>query len=498
MAAVLVGTTLAYRLDVTTRVRTVWHASAISVCFGSLLAVAIAIHDVLLSPRSVSAAPGASYLTDDTGIVGALLHGLGDAVIAQLILLPIAGVWAFYVRETSTVAGPVESSPASATEARREAVTGRRIETSAPATLSRREALQFGAAGSVAVAIGSGGLVALTAEEAHAVAPAEVTPWLSRGIKLYINEGIKQMIDRTPVYMWGWGFESEGVDDRDGLNTPGPVIWTHEGETVELEITNTLNEDHSFVIDGVVDSGVIAPGTTVELSFDAPSAGTYLYQDRINHPVNRVLGLHGVLLVMPADRSMRFHSALDLQYWEFDSQWVWVLNEIDPKFNAKAQADVPIDPDRFVADFLPRYFTINGRMGSLAAHVETAPDTVIIDQLGNPALIRMVNAGIAIHCPHMHGNHVYPLSTNNELANPIMWKDQVMMKPGVTRDVFLPFNIPPNAVYWPPHPDGAAFLKELHGHDMEGTFPMHCHVEQSQTAGGGLYPQGLLTDWKIK
>jgi hypothetical protein len=26
---------------------------------------------------------------------------------------------------------------------------------------------------------------------------------------------------------------------------------------------------------------------------------------------------------------------------------------------------------------------------------------------------------------------------------------------------------------------------------------MHCHTEMSQTAGGGNYPQGLVTDWEL-
>ncbi len=492
--SILLARPITDRLDVGRRARLVWDAIAICSILGVAFVVVVVVHDLLFAPPQPTSAPGASYLTDEQGLWPAVRHGFGDSLVAQIVLLPIALLAGIGFRDRTNAPLSAASLP---TKPTRDPLTGRHTGSTA-ALLSRREALQFGAAGTIAAAIGSGGLVTLTTEKAHAAAPVDVTPWLSRGVSLFINEGTKKMIDGTPVYMWGWGFESEGVMERDGLHTPGPVIWTHEGETVELRVTNTLNENHSFVINGVVDSGIISPGETVELQFPAPSAGTYLYQDALNLPVNRVLGLHGALLVMPADRTMRSHPALDLQYWEFTSQWVWIFNEIDPAFNAMAQADRTIKPSRFTRDFVPRYFTINGRMGSLAAHVETAPDTVIEDSLDNPALIRMVNAGIATHSPHMHGNHVYVLSTDQQLEHQIMWKDQVMMKPGVTRDIFLPFNIPPNAVYWPPHPDGAAFLKELHGTDMEGKFPMHCHVEQSQTAGGGLYPQGLVTDWKIK
>jgi FtsP/CotA-like multicopper oxidase with cupredoxin domain len=466
--------------------------------FGFLLAIAIGVEEVLFGDAAVSAAPGAGYLSPDSGILASLSHGFRDALVAQLVIVPFALISAIWLQRSMTptesvapaqaIPAQMSTSPAGVSRARQKP---RRVH-------SRREALQYGTAGTFVMALGSGGLVAATTSTAHAAEAPEVTPWLSRGISLFINDGIKKMIDGTPVYMWGWGFESEGVDDRLALHTPGPVIWTHEGEQVELRITNTLNEDHSFAVDGVVDSGVISPGETKVVTFAAPSAGTYLYQDALNSPVNRVLGLHGTLIVMPADRSMRSRSDLAAEYWTFDTQWVWMFNQIDPSFNSLAQADRPIDAAAMRRDFKPRYFTINGRQGSLAAHPETAPDTVIEDKLDHPALVRIINAGISMHSPHIHGNHVYVLAEDDRLAEPIMWKDTLLIKPEERRDCYLPFNIPPNAVRWPPHPDGAAFLRELHGTDMEGKFPMHCHTEQSQTAAGGLYPQGLVTDWKIK
>ena len=481
-------------------VRRMWQALAFSVAFGGAVAVAVVLDRTIFPGAAISGAPGAGYLLEDGGFTYELSHALRDSLIAQLVVLPVA--WA-----TTRFFGPGVASPtvAASTAAAAPAVPAgaavpadRRPVPEPDGRLSRRAALQYGTAGTFIAALGSSGVVTLTSSAAHAEENPDVTPWLSQGIELFINDGTKRMIDGTPVYMWGWGFRSEGVDESTALHTPGPVIWTHEGETVELNITNTLNEAHSFVIDGVVDSGVIAPGASTTVSFTAPAAGTYLYQDGTNRPVHRVLGLHGALLVMPADQTMRLSTQLPLEHWTFDTQWVWIFNQIDPAFNAIAQAERPIDVNQFKANFKPRYFTINGRMGSLASHVETAPDTVIEDNLFNPALIRIVNAGYATHCPHIHGNHCFVLARNARVQSTIMWKDQFRVGPEETTDLHLPFNVPPNALYWPPHPDGAAFLRELHGTDMEGKFPMHCHIEQSQTAAGGLYPQGLLTDWKIK
>jgi FtsP/CotA-like multicopper oxidase with cupredoxin domain len=445
---------------------------------------------------SIEPAPGTAYLTDPGGLEsangfwGLAAHGFRDAALGTPVAFAVAALGlvalSWRARPTqvpSTVASPQVSGALAALST---------------ATLTKRELLKLTGAGAAAAAISSSGLVVLGAGRAHAAEPGESTPWLSDDIELFIRDGIYETIEGTPVFMYGWGFRSGGLDGRDEFLVPGPVLWANHGDTIDLTITNTRTAPHAFVIDGVIDTGPIAPGDTVSVSFAAPSPGTYMYEDSSNGSVNRVLGLHGVLVVMPADRTLRPHQDLPGEFWTFVTQWVWVFNEIDPRFNARAQAGIPIDAGEFAAEFLPRYFTLNGRMGSLAAHEETAPDTVISDTVGNPALVRIVNAGLAMHGPHFHGNHVYPLLHNAEVPRVIMWKDTIRVMPEERIDVLIPFAIPPNAVHFPPLPEGDAFLEELHGHPMEGKWPMHCHIEMSQTAAGGLYPQGLLTDWKMK
>ena len=48
-----------------------------------------------------------------------------------------------------------------------------------------------------------------------------------------------------------------------------------------------------------MNSGPIPPGATKSFEFFASKAGTYLYYDNLNQPVNRMMGLHGALIVMP-------------------------------------------------------------------------------------------------------------------------------------------------------------------------------------------------------
>jgi hypothetical protein len=471
-------------------------APVVAAALGVLLLPSVVLHGLVddvfrIDPLAdLAAAPGAGYLLQDTGehaahgVAGYAAHSLRDALLSvpmSLLLWLLAGA---FVRLRSPAV--VESRP--------------RIPADdiVPGAVSRRQFLKYGGAGAAVMTLGSGGLLTLSGGRAHAAAQGSVTPWLTDDIQLFINDGTVSMIDGVPVYMWGYGLRSGSLDDSDALHTPGPVLWTDHGQSVTVTVTNTLDEPHSFFIDGVVDSGPISPGDSAVVTFAAPTPGTYLYQDGLNRPVNRVMGLHGVLIVMPADGSYRAHPALDASHWTFASQWVWVFNEIDPTFNAKVHGGLVIDPDDLVADFTPRYFLLNGRMGSLAAHQETAADTVVHGGLGNAALIRVVAAGVAVHAPHFHGNHVYPLLRNGSIEQPIMWKDTIHLMPEDRVDVHLPYLIPPNAVHFPPPQSGRDFLRELHGHDIEGTWPMHCHIEMSQTAGGGLYPQGQLTDWKME
>ena len=45
---------------------------------------------------------------------------------------------------------------------------------------------------------------------------------------------------------------------------PGPTIFTTEGDTIQINITNDLDEHHAFFIPGMFNSGPIAPGQTVQ------------------------------------------------------------------------------------------------------------------------------------------------------------------------------------------------------------------------------------------
>jgi hypothetical protein len=392
-------------------------------------------------------------------------------------------------------------------------------------------------------------------------------------LHLFINDGHVPMVDGTLVYMRGYGSKpsgdpvpsltiepqlflagrvgpvssrtyplvgdaripAHGSPDAAGIDPGGTglhvirrrhwasffpprVIVAETGSQIRLRITNRLREPHTFTIDGVVDVTLGPAGSataTRDVEFAAPAAGTYIYSDTEQAPVNRVLGLFGVLVVVPAGAPW----TLDGAEGEFERQFVWIFHDIDPAWARRARLGTTIDPARTPA--VPRYFTINDRSGvfsagvsrdeaeNLRTHEDTKPSgngrRVDVRDFSAPStgtgqLIRLVNTGIAVHQPHWHGNHVWTIAVDNQVLSRKTgridaegrillqhWEDVVEIHPMTTKAVMLPIKPPPDALD-----------VVLANQRCDYVFPMHCHAEMSQTAGGGLYPGGMVTDWELK
>ncbi|RMH79779.1 MAG: hypothetical protein D6681_18955 [Calditrichaeota bacterium] len=368
--------------------------------------------------------------------------------------------------------------------------------------MKRREFIKYGAGGAAGLALISA--VGLWPRKARAA---------TVDINLSIVGADVEMVDGTPVYMWCFS-------GPNGPSVPGPVIEVVEGDIIRCHITNSSHEEHSFAIHGTPGGPIslanpIVPGVTSVLEFSAPSAGTYMYLDPLNAPVNRVLGLHGALVVLPADpnqitpysnptpavqqlfadlgdasKGFPGRSWDEKRVYPNGRTWVWVMNEIDPRFNELAEQGVPIDPADFVASFLPRYFTLNGESGWFIAHnLNTSPRA----KEGEPALIRSMMMGLGTRPPHIHGNHVYVLTETTpdgevQVRENVIELDTWTLKPMHCIDVLLPFRRPPDVPLglWPPKEEAFPL-----------TYPIHPHDEVSVTAAGGMYPQGIMNDWHI-
>jgi len=424
--------------------------------FAGLSALTVSVSVALSAPLH-AAAFGVRHGGEEPGFIA---HLLRDAALGLAGNLPIAAVFC-------SILVLIRPRPIAARAAPAVPPTSR--------AATRRDFLKVGGAGMAVATVAAGAGLARLAEPAEA---GQVD------VALWVNQGDVAMIDGVKVFRWQFT-DAPGKLDQDGR---GVVISAVAGDTVAVAVTNTLDEPHSFAIDGVVDSGPIAPGQTARVSFEAPAPGTYLYRDRLNEPANpwfganRLLGLYGVLISHPTDGKPSSFEGRPVV-----AEFVWVMSSICPAWGEQARANRAID----TRTFDPRYFTINGRSGTRAVHPPPLDpahphlnDTVPHGRVGETALIRMVNATASTHAAHFHGNHVRVIAVNGLALPHGIDKDVVLMEPMDRKDVLLPFEFPLD-VAAPPQ-------------DEPWHFPMHCHSELSQSAGGGLYPSGMLSGWVIE
>ena len=333
--------------------------------------------------------------------------------------------------------------------------------------MKRRNFLKFGVTSFASALCGSAGLLSWS-PRAHAATINKT---------FYITEGYITQPDGADVYFKGFS------EDNNSLNVPGQSMVIQQGDTVNVTIVNTLGSSHSFVIDGVVDSGRISGGRSATVSFTADRAGSYMYYDARNAPYNRLLGLHGGLAIMPNGSSDELYSGSPT----FKQQYFWVINDIDPVWHESIrQGNTPN------TDFKPSYFTINGLSMRVPGHPDYAnpaidsgydPRSRIEGAIGERALIRTLHAGMCIHSMHWHANHVEWLTRNGEILSNVWEKDTILLPNNKGKlDVIYPFAPPPDA--YPPV--------------TTGKFPMHFHDEMTQTAGGGLYQFGVATTIAFK
>jgi hypothetical protein len=443
--------------------------------------------------------------------------------------------------------------------------------------VKRRDFIKYGACGLTTMALGSMGLSHIFRKTAQA---ATLT------FNLSMEAALVEMVDTRRVFFWL--FQLQGVP---APSIPGPVLFAVAGDSVTINVTNNLAEVHEFRIIAAgpnrthLNTGPIQPAQTVALNFIAPEGGTYMYLDPRNAPVNRVLGLHGAFIVLPVggvpgnavtpyttptQKVQRLFN--DLGGPLFPGQpWVpvrpqgtpipeplqkalaeriltpaelarleaiepflfrtriWVLNTVDPVFNAIAQAGGNaepgggIDPAVFRATYLPRYFMMNGKTGAFSSLERTAPDTVLAAFIGEPHVVRILNAGMSTFSPHLHANHFYVLAVNNVVMESVTHPDtmttgvlekdipfprlqQNILSPtnrlfldgGSRVDWLVPYFRPPDIPGNPKTPlanlipqELAIVLQNVPLSPLE--YPMHSHTELDQTAAGGNYPQGLIT-----
>jgi len=329
--------------------------------------------------------------------------------------------------------------------------------------MKRRDFLKVGTAGLAGAVTGVTGLLSWT-PRAHAATVSRT---------YYITEGFITQIDGTDVYFRGFSAAATRLD------VPGESLIVQEGDTVEITVVNTLQTSHSFVIDGLVDSGTIGGGETRTVTFTAAGPGSYMFYDKLNAPYNRLLGLHGGLAIMPAGSGNELYAGSPT----FVQQKFWIFHDIDPAWHDRLRRGRTPN-----TAYAPRYFTLNGLggrppgapgSGDPAVDSMHDPRSALHGSIGDRTLIRIMNAGLCAQSVHTHGNHMEWLTENGRIRPDVWEKDCLYLDGDMgALDVIYPFEVPPDS--WPPA--------------TTGEYPMHLHSEMSQTAAGGWYMFGAITD----
>lgn len=254
---------------------------------------------------------------------------------------------------------------------------------------------------------------------------------------LTTQTGYIQEPDGNVIFMWGF---SEGSTP---FQHPGPVLCVNEGDTVTVNLTNTLAEDVSIIFPGqenVLANGVLAQpvfsgtdlvslapvaaanGGTVTYTFAATRPGTFIYESG-TEPAKQVnLGLFGALVVRPAMNVYDAQGNLVEAYAYNDpdtrynpaTEYILIMSDIDPELHMAVEQGFLYNMNRYRA----RYWLYNGRsfpdtiMSNGADFVPNQPYGALIylhpyDPVTNPypTLIRQLNVGSMDYPHHPHGNH---------------------------------------------------------------------------------------------
>lgn len=282
----------------------------------------------------------------------------------------------------------------------------------------------------------------------------------TRSYTLYITNGNLTVNGAGGATISAWSY----TDVPGTAKIPGPVLTVNEGDTVNITVVNNRSISHNFLIQGVTtDATAIAAGQSRLHSFTAATAGTYLYYDTLNNNINREMGMYGALIIGAADGSNKAWTNGPV----YSFQRTWIVSEMDKtRWNDVAGAGGIVN----TSVYKPNYFLINGRGGFDGM---MAADTTVDGNVGQTALIRIVNPGQLAHSLHFHGNHIQVLTVNGvRQSSPYKELDVINVPPQGTADVLY-------------------YLNQL------GDYPMHIHTAQMETANG-VYLNGVVTMIKVR
>ncbi len=148
---------------------------------------------------------------------------------------------------------------------------------------------------------------------------APTNPVAVRSFELTASEGYTSEPDGNAIYDWSY----RNSQRNKPFQLPGPVLCVYQHETINITLKNELKVPTSIqfpgqanvLADGVADGPTVDGGELVSLakeaaagdtttgvvySFEASSAGTYLYESGSDPQLQVQMGLFGAIVVRPA------------------------------------------------------------------------------------------------------------------------------------------------------------------------------------------------------
>ena len=229
-------------------------------------------------------------------------------------------------------------------------------------------------------------LAALIAPATVAAADPLVTPCTAVGTtvtcNLWAKTGTLALPGTSGVPIWGYSSTAGGAP-----SVPGPVLIVNQGDTVTVNLSNTLPRSTAILFGGQAmrpDQTGVAPGGSGSYTFVAGQPGTFLYEAGLipGTQYQPAMGLHGVLVVRPTGAPTRAYADPSTA---FGDEAIVVLEDIDPNLNTNAQ---PWTVD--LRAYSPTWFLVNGRPW-------TSGTPPIATTAGTTLLLREVNAGVRHH-----------------------------------------------------------------------------------------------------
>ncbi len=171
--------------------------------------------------------------------------------------------------------------------------------------------------------------------------------------------------------------------DSSFFKADNKTIRLNEGDILELHVVNNDTLEHTFTIDGVIETGnIILAGSSEDFTISFPSKIAYRYYSKT--PYGEHLGASGII-IHGYENHYRY-------FWNLFEQ----NSDLSYEFVQLTETNVPFN-------YMPDIFTTN-----LKVHPEIMMDTSahIMRNVGDTIIITLVNSGKMLHALHFHGYHV--------------------------------------------------------------------------------------------